>query len=107
MKAPYKLIYDTPNFIDGICCESLEAAKNAAIDVYTAWMEAEMATWKSETLTAEEIDSWNYMVCECCCYIVAYDPETDEYTDAANAYFLSDAELEEIGWKELPEPEEQ
>ena len=105
-RAPYKMIWDTDQAVCGEDCETFEDAKAAALNVYEGWMEAEWMMWTSEKPTAKNIEDWNYMIYNCCCYIVRYDPRTDEYDDADDAYYLSDEELEEIGWKEIPETEE-
>lgn len=105
-RAPYKMIWDTDNAVDSDDCETFEDAKAAALNVYEGWMEGEWMGWKSEKPSAKNIEDWNYMIYNCCCYIVKYDPETDEYTDADDAYYLSDEELEAIGWKEIPETED-
>lgn len=106
-RAPYKMIWDTEHTVDSEDCDSFEDAKEAALNTYMLWMEEQWMEWESETPTKKNIEDWNYMIYNCCCYIVKYDPETDEYTDADDAHYLSDKELEEIGWKEIPETEEQ
>ena len=101
-KAPFKMIYDGGHFIDGMDCDTGEEARDAALETLCEWMAEEQGTWKSEKPTPLEIERWNWMIEEMMCWIQVYDPETDDYDDT----YLTDEDLESIGWKEIPEDEE-
>ena len=94
-RAPWKMIWNMPDCIDGEDCESFEDAKDAALHTYEIWMEG--FEW-SNPPTWEKVDEWNYMIGEHFCWIEYYDPKTDEYE---GEYWIPDEELAEIGWKEL------
>lgn len=108
MHKPYLMICDMDHSIDGVEYDTLEDALCSAEETYHAWMQDEYSgwTWDKNLVahpTPEQIRSWNYMIDNCCCYVVEYDPEMGEYGDVDSAVFLSDEKLDEIGWKEIPE----
>lgn len=95
METKYKVIYDcnTGGFIDGFDVGSLEEGIGAAIDIYQGWMEAMYADNVSDEM-------WNDAINQDVVYVVSFDEETQEWNDAEYAVYLSDEQLQEIGWVE-------
>lgn len=103
VRAPFQMVWNTDCCSDGIDCDSYEAAKAEAEDLLVEWMVEEGAKWKNRTPTPEQIDDWNYMICNCYTEIYKYNPATDGYEEVDG---LTYEDEERIGWKELPEQEE-
>lgn len=98
-RKPYRTIYDGDSFIDGIDCDSYEEAKDQAEDCLISWMIEERSTWRDYFHpTEDELDRYNYMICNCGTWIEKYNPATDEYEECGG---LSYEDEERIGWKEL------
>ena len=87
-RKPYCSVWDTDSCCDGIRFDTLEEAQEDVVSTYTVWME--------ECCNMSDED-WNYMINNWGAYVAKYNPETDEY----EAYcYLSDEDLESIGWVE-------
>lgn len=98
-RAPYRMVFDTDSFCDGIDFESFGAAKCDAEDTLINWMAEERSQWKDFFCpTAEELDNYNYMICNCSVEVRKYNPETDEYDEEWSPSY---EEEEKLGWKEL------
>lgn len=99
VRDPWAVVWDTSDFCDGIGCPSFEYAKSDAIDTLVMWMTEARNEWEDVfNPTDEELDNYNYMICNSCVYVQKYDPMKDEYED----YWSPSYEDEEsIGWKEL------
>ena len=99
VRAPYIMRFDTDSFTDGIDEFSLEAAKMDALDTLLQWMAEEVQTWKDAFCpTDEELDNYNYMICNSSVSVCAYNPDTDEYDEI---WYPSYEDEEKIGWREL------
>ena len=98
-RSPYHMVWDTDNYTDGVDCDSLEQAKADAIDTLADWMAQARMEWKDVfSPTEEELDDYNYMICNFCVWVSKYDPHKDEYDE----YWAPSYEDEEdIGWREL------
>lgn len=104
VRAPFRMVYDMPDCIDGIDCESLEEGMERAKDTLIEWACQEKMKWLDwEHPTSDEIDDWNYMIYNFGVWVDKYNPETDEYEEYA---YLSDDDYNLCGWKEIPEQEE-
>ncbi len=98
VRKKYKLIYNTENDTDGIEYDSLEMAKDAAIEILVEWMIEEQTKWKNGEPTEEQKNDWNYMVHNCYVEVFKYNKDMDEYEE----YWEPSYEDEkEIGWEEL------
>lgn len=100
VRAPYHMVWNTEDCCDGIDFESLEAAKNYALETLINWMIEERNTWKKGIFcpTRNELDRYNYMICNCSVEVQQYDPDTDEYSEVWSPSYEDE---EQIGWKEL------
>ena len=105
----YKLIWNTEDCIDGYdlpWVKTEEVAKKELKEVYNTWMCHERKDWYIPAdgvprLHEEQIDSWNYMIHECYCYLIPFNEETGEYSeDEEDEIWLTAEELNEIGWFE-------
>lgn len=98
-RAPYRMVFDTDSFCDGIDFESFGAAKCDAEDTLINWMVEERNNWKDCFCpTEEELDNYNYMICNCSVEVRKYNPDTDEYEEKWSPDWM---EEEQLGWKEL------
>lgn len=101
----YCMIFDTDSDCAGVEFDDFEAAKSDMIDTYINWAVEEMRDWTTNAKgelnpTEEQIENYDYMIDNCCCYIVEWDDELDDYEDSDNAYWLPQQELDEIGYIE-------
>lgn len=99
-KAPWVMVFDTEDTTDGIDFESFEAAKDDALETLVKWMIWERQEWTAGVFcpTEDELDRYNYMICNCSVWVSKYDPMTDEYEE----YWSPSYEDEEsVGWKKL------
>lgn len=100
---PYCMIFDLGDMCDGIEFDSLEEAKCNMEDTYINWEASECMEWSWENgrpaPTPEQIETWDRMIDECACWIVEWNEETGEYGDIDDASFMSEEDLESIGWK--------
>lgn len=98
-RSPWRMVWDNDSACDGVDCESFGAAKANAEDTLIEWMSQTRVEWKDAfDPTEEELDDYNYMICNCSVSVYEYDPDTDEYTE----YWSPSCEDEEaLGWKEL------
>jgi len=99
-RAPWQMLFDNEECCDGIGFESFEAAKDDAIETLIKWMIWDREEWKAGPFdpTEDELDRYNYMICNCSVEVRKYDPETDEYEEYWGPSYEDE---EEIGWKEL------
>lgn len=102
---PYETIWDGDDFIDGQKHEDLECAINDAKDTLIQWVSEQMWGWKfdDETKfpapTEEQIADWDYMICNCGCYVVPFDEEIGEYASLDYAVWpRTDEDMENLGW---------
>ena len=103
---PFKMVFDIGHTIDGIEFDTFEAAKADMEDTYIMWMTDAMRDWKfakdgTPQPTDKQKDEFNYMIDECCCWIVKWDSELGDYEDIDYGYVMSDEELKELGWEEI------
>lgn len=99
-KAPWVMVFDTGDNCDGIDHEFLEAAKDDARETLVNWMIWERQEWEAGVFcpTEDELDEYNYMICNSSVEVMKYNPMTDEYEE----YWSPSYEDEEsVGWKEL------
>ena len=96
---PWQMVFDTDSDCDGIGFESFEAAKCRAEDTLIEWMCQVRSEWKDFLCpTDDELDAYNYMICNNSVEVRRYNPNTDEY----DVFWSPSYEVEEqIGWKEL------
>lgn len=98
-RAPFRMVWDTDTCCDGIDCESFGAAKCQAEDTLVEWMTQERSEWADVFApTEEELDNYNYMICNSSVSVYKYDPDTDEYVEEWGPSY---EEEEALGWKEL------
>lgn len=98
VRAPYHVHWDTDNCCDACDCESFEQAKEEALDILLEWMAEAQYSWRSDTPTQEQAESWDYMIYSCGVSVARYDPWTDTYD---TIWEPSQDELDEIGWTTL------
>lgn len=103
VRKPWRMAFETDDTVDGVDFDSFEAAKADAEDTLVNWMVEEQSKWRSEKPTKEELEDYNYMICNCSVRVDRYNPTTDEYEE----YWSPSCEEEEkIGWKEIKEENE-
>lgn len=98
---PFILVWDTDSCCDSYGAESLEAAKNDALDTLLNWMVEESWNWSflpdgTPNPTEEQKNSWDYMIYNCWVEVRQYNPKTDDYE---TVWEPSDGDLTELGWK--------
>jgi hypothetical protein len=106
--AKYMLMWDNGGACDGYELdgyETEEAVKGAIADTYIEWANEESFDWSFENHipvpTKEQQENWDYMIYECFCYAVCLQEDgTYGDMDSDDTIFLSDKELENIGWVE-------
>jgi len=89
---PFRLIYDTESFIDGIDFGTFEEAKDAAYTILLSWM---------NDCSMESGEEWNMMIENCSVWVERY--ESFDYAEGGDYYIYwqpDDAYLESIGWKQ-------
>lgn len=100
-KSAYLVQWDNDSCSDGYGADSLEAAKESALDTLIEWMMQESMNWKYDSEnqevipTEKEKENWDYMIFNCSVSVAEYDPNTDEYE---TVWEPNDEELEKIGW---------
>ncbi len=97
----FEMVYSTDSVCDGIAFETFEAAKADAEDTLINWTLEESRRWKfaedgTPLPTAKQIEDYDYMIENCECHVVEYDDDGNQ----VNEYYLTDDELDEIGWME-------
>lgn len=104
----YTMIYDGDSFVDGTDYETLEEALEAAKETLIFWEQCEVFD-KGWALgengiphpTEKQIEDWDYMIWNFNTYVI----EKDDDGNAIEEHYLSDDDLEEIGWVEWEELE--
>ena len=98
-RKPWMMCFDAGSFCDGIGFDSFGAAEADAEDTLVEWMCQERHSWKDCFCpTDDELDAYNYMICNNSVEVRRYNPNTDEY----DVFWSPSYEVEEqIGWKEL------
>ena len=98
-RKPWMMCFDAGSFCDGIGFDSFGAAEANADDTLVEWMCQERHSWKDCFCpTDDELDAYNYMICNNSVEVRRYNPNTDEY----DVFWSPSYEVEEqIGWKEL------
>ena len=101
----YCMVYDMGHTIDGVEFDDYEEAKADMIHTYLLWEAEEISDkkWKfsedgTPLPTEKQIEDWDYMIDNCCCYVVEWNDTLEEYNDSYYADSLSDEELKKIGW---------
>ena len=98
MRDPYRVLWDNEHSCDGHGSNSLEEAKDSALEILTNWIVEAQAEWNSDTPTEDEKDNFNCMIWNCSVSVEEYNPATDEYEEV---WSPSDDDLAQIGWKEI------
>lgn len=99
VRRPFLMVWDNDSCVDGIGCDSFEAAKGDALDTLVFWMTEQRRLWDDFLApTEDELDDYNYMIENCSVHIDRYNPNTDEYDDY---WYPSYEDEEDIGWKTL------
>lgn len=100
------MLYDTDSCCDGTYHETLEEALEAAKETLIFWGQCEVSDkgWNFDDKgiphpTEEQIEDWDYMIMNCGTYVI----EKDDDGNTIEEYYLSDDDLEEIGWMEWAE----
>ena len=98
-RKPWMMCFDAGSFCDGIGFDSFGAAEAKAEDTLVEWTCQERHSWKDCFCpTDDELDAYNYMICNNSVEVRRYNPNTDEY----DVFWSPSYEVEEqIGWKEL------
>ena len=98
-RKPWMMCFDAGSFCDGIGFDSFGAAEADAEDTLVEWMCQKRHSWKDCFCpTDDELDAYNYMICNNSVEVRRYNPNTDEY----DVFWSPSYEVEEqIGWKEL------
>lgn len=94
-RAPYRVVWETPNDCDGCNHESFGAAKADAEDTLINWAAEEASTWENGIPTDEQVESWDYLIYNYGVRIDKYVPERDEYE---TVWEPDHSELAAIGW---------
>ena len=101
----YKMVFETADSIDSIVYDNKEGAIADAEDTLVEWACEKMRDWAWDKETSmpaptdEQIESWDYMIYNCGCFVVEYDEETGEEGDIDDPLWpTSQAQLDEIGW---------
>lgn len=98
-RAPWHMVWDTDSCVDGIDYESFEAAKCSAEDTLLEWMCQFRDEWKDVFCpTEDELDEYNYQICNCSVSVYQYNPDTDEYEEYWSPSYEDE---EQLGWREL------
>lgn len=98
-RKPWMMCFDAESFCDGIGFDSFDSAKCDAEDTLINWMVEERNNWKDVFHpTEEELERYNYMICNCSVDVRKYNPDTDEYDEY---WYPSYEDEEALGWKEL------
>lgn len=94
-KGKFVMLWSTDTCCDGTYHDTLEEAKNAALDTLIFWM---YEGWCDPNSSA---DDWDYMIYNAEVYVMEYNPETSAYD--IEAWYPTDTDRCEIGW--LPHDE--
>lgn len=109
-KAPYHVVWDTDDCTDGFDADTLEGAKDAALETLMQWQTEECSGWKWEDgkpcPTQEQIESWDYMIdnCSVCVYeLVNSNGESwdDQYQGAWSPSYEDEEQIGWLNWNEL------
>lgn len=102
-KTGYEVVYDTEHFSGSFTLFDLSAAISTAIDVLAEWMMNEREGWDPDTgiPTEEQCESWNHMIETSTVCVYERKPGKDEPDDDDIVWDMNDADLNEIGWKEV------
>lgn len=109
----FLMVFDMDHTIDGIEFDTFEEAKNDAIYTLEGWIIEEQIEWDYETdndgisviphPTEAQIESWDYMINNCCVYVVEWDDETNQWEDSDYGWWPSYDDENEIDWLEWDE----
>ncbi len=107
VRAPYRMVYDGDSFIDGVDFDTLDVAKNDALDTLIQWQSEEVEHWSYDSdgimqPTEDEIESWDMMIANCSVWVEQYDPNTDEYETVWEPSYEDE---KSVGWVEWSEYE--
>ena len=102
VRKSYKVVWDNESCCDGHGCDTFEIAKSDVEEILVNWIVEEVATWKNNKPSAENIENFNYMIYNCNAWVEKYNPDTDEYEEY---WFPNDEFLKSIGWEEIKEEE--
>jgi len=108
-RAPYHVVWNTDDCIDGYDADSFGSAKESALDTLLNWMYTESETWNFmqddngsiiPTPTEEQIESWDYMIFNCWVEVYKYNPDTDEYEEYWSPSYEDEKEIGWCAWEE-------
>ena len=102
-RAPYRVIWDTGDCYDGFNEETFEAAKDNALTILGEWMTQQAAESSSSDFhewSDEDIEKWDFMICNCSVEVMRYNALTDEYEEWWSPSYEDE---KEIGWLEYEE----
>jgi hypothetical protein len=96
-RAPWRMVLDTDNDVDGVDCDSFEQAKIDALDTLIEWATEQCSGYDAEVRnwTEKQRDDYDYMVYNCSVAVYKYNPNTDEYEHYWTPTYK---DKEEIGW---------
>lgn len=103
----YRMVYDMGHTIDGIDYDDFQAACDNAIETMCNWKAEEMSGWDIDSNgiphpTEKQIESWDTMINECCCYVAKWNEEVqDFYDEKMNYWYPSDEDVEWLYWEEM------
>ena len=103
VRKPYMMVFNTESCTDGIEFDSLEAAKNDALDTLILWMteirqENKISSNDLSTWSEKAKEDWDYMIYNCSVEVRKYDPKTDEYDFYEPIWEPSYEDEEVVGW---------
>lgn len=98
VRDPYRVLWSNEDSCDAHGSNSVEEARDSALEILTNWIVEAQAEWNSDTPTEDERDSFNYMIEEFYVEVQKYNPATDEYEEVWHPDY---DDLAQIGWKEI------
>ena len=99
VRAPWIVVWDNGECCDSVDAESFELAKCHALSILMTWMFEARDVWEDVfNPTDDELNTYNYCICESSVEVQKYNPSTDEYEEY---WAPSDEDEAEIGWREL------
>lgn len=95
----YKVLWDTDSCCDSFISPSLEQAKEDALDLLLEWGTQEMHDWNSTRPLPDQIERWDYMIDNCCVWVIECEDDSRIDCDAYNTVWEpTDEDLKQIGW---------
>ena len=99
----YEVVYNTEHFSGSFTVPYPDTAISTAIDILMEWMMDERYNWNPNTgiPTKEQRDSWNHMIGTSTVFVYRRIPGKAEPDEEDVIWDMDDADLREIGWKEV------